>query len=661
MVRHRITRPFAVALIASLTTALTVAPSALAGPQEDFYKAYYLQHAERNAAAALALYTEVADARKAPPELRTAARSNADACQEALAAEDLSALFPTDTLVYAEINHPGGHLERLLDQLGLVSTALDAAAEQAAATVRISPSLLKACGKFRGLAVGITGFNMMKQQPQWVAVIDAGDDDVIRGVLETAIATAGKPDKTIAGRPTFIIEIENETLYVALGQRLVFLSQQPSMVQQALARLGKENVDSLARSDVLGHALADRKDAMLFVAVDFQKLQGLIQNIMHAGAGAAQEIAIARALVDFESFRSLTFQAGVADDGLSLRTALTLEEDHHSLALNLLRTPSLSRESLQYVPHGTAAVLMAALGDTDGQRVAVNKGDTIRQFTGLDIAREFFANIQECSIFIMPPAGSAPTRIDGEPVPDFGVVMTVRDPSKSNAIWTQLLGLVSMATGASATSSNTIEIAGRTVNVYNGPESLRIYFATTDDAMLVALNENVIRAALTAGATPSDSLMRDEGFAPLLARLDAHSSKACLVHVGRCLEVAKPFMSESDLQEMAPFAEGIRDMVAAIHTRETPNSVGLHATVSGLPDVGKLLQQMGVIEMALGRHRGGHGGGSNGRTAATAPKVREKNRQNETEPGADATGRDAEEIEKKNVEVVRHEVPAGSL
>lgn len=637
MVNRKISTVCLVTLFAALPAV------ALAGPQETYYEAYYLQHGKQDAPAALALYEKLADARSAPEELRADARAAAAACREAIAATDLAALFPAETLVYAEIRHPGGHLEKLLTQLGLVGTAMDAAADQAAATVRISPSLLKAFGKFHGVAVAVTGFNMMKQQPQWIAVIDAGDDDVVRGVLETAVATLGKPDKTIAGRPTFIIEIEGETLHVAVGHRLVFLSQQPAMVQQALARLADADGDSLARSEVLGPALADRKDAMLFVAVDFQKLQGLIHNLMQAGSGAAQEIAIARALVDFESFRSATFQAGVADDGLAMRAALTLEEDHHSLVLNLLRTPSLSRDSLRYVPHGTAAVLMAALGESGGKGGGVSKADTVRQFTGLDIAREFFANIQECSIFIMPPSGEAAARtvIDGEPIPDFGVVMTVRDPSMSNAIWTQLLGLLPLATGASATAEKTIDIAGQTVHVYEGPESVRIYFATTDDAMLIALNEGVIRAALNARKTPSDCILRDQGFEPLLKSLDDNTSKACLAHVGRCLDVAKQFMSDGDLKDVAPFEEGIKNMVASVLTRETPNSMGFHATVSGLPDVGKLLQQMGVIEMALGRGGHGHGSGSGHAAHRGGPDARMA--------GA-ATKDDADAREKSNPE-----------
>lgn len=641
----------------------TLSAAVFAGPKEDFYKAYYLQHGEQDATAALTLYEDVAGARRVPDDLRAAARAAADACREAIAAKDLATLLPADTLVYAEINHPGGHLERLLNQLGLVGTALDAATEQAAATVRISPSLLRAFGKFHGLAVGITGFNMMKQQPQWVAVIDTGDDDLVRGVLETAVATLGKPDKTIAGRPTFVVDIDDQTLHVAVGQQLVFLSQQPSMVQQALQRLADNEAENLTRSEVLGPALAERKDAMLFVAVDFQKLQGLIHNVMLAGSGAAEEVAIARAVVDFESFRSATFQAGVTDTGLAMRAALTLDENHHSLVLNLLRTPSLSRESLRYVPHGSAAVLMAALGESDGRTGSVNKGDTIRQFTGLDIAREFFANIQECSIFLMPPAGDAtPTRINSEPIPDVGLVMTVRDPSKSNAIWTQLLGLMSLATGAPANAENTIEIAGHTVNVYEGPESVRIYFTTTDDAMLVALNEGVIRSALIAREQPSDSIVRDKGFAPLLASLDDHAAKACLVHVGRCLGVAKPYMSRGDLRDIAPFEEGLSNMVAAIVTQETPNSMGFRATVSGLPDVGKLLQQMGVIEMALGRHQHDHRGATLGATSSehsTRHVVREKSRQEHR--GDERRRIKAENAEVKKTETPRHTIPAGSL
>jgi len=591
--------------------------SALASPEADFYQAYYLQQAKGEAKAALVLYENAAKARELPAALREEAGARAAACREELKAADLSQLFPPETFLYVELSQPGGHLERLLRQLGLVGTPQEAAGAEGSgplSTVRISPTLLSAFSRFKGAAVGIMGFNLFKLEPQWVAVIDPGTDELIRGAMESAVATAGKPGKKVGAAQTFLVEVDKFTVHVALASRLIVVSQQESMVTQALQRLADESLESLAKSEVLGPVLAGRQHAMVFAAADFQKLQGLVRNLMMAGKNAAPQIAIAQALLDFESFRSASFQAGVAPDGLFMEAGLNLAEGHRSLVINLLRTPSLSRDTLQYVPGGAAAVMMFALGESDGQAAGPAKADTLRQFTGLDIGREFFANIQEVALFLLPPSsrhgpgaegGASGPVVGGMRIPDVGLAMTVRDPSRSQAIWTQLLGLPSLALGQPKTSAETLKIADHEVQVYEWPSSIKVYFAATRDAILVALNERVIRDALHARGTPADCLLKDTEFAPILGSLGKDTSKAYMVHAGRVLEVAKPWIPPKAMDEVGHVQESISNLVVCVQTRETPNSLHLSARVSGLPDLGRLIQEMGGLNMAFGggRHK----------------------------------------------------------
>ena len=76
-------------------------------------------------------------------------------------------------------------------------------------------------------------------------------------------------------------------------------------------------------------------------------------------------------------------------------------------------------------------------------------------------------------------------------------------------------------------------------------------------------------------------------------------------HLGRCIELAKPYMSESDLGEMEPVVGLMTDTVASVVMQHSENVFGLHATVTGLPDVGPLVSKL----ITEGRFVGGMGGG----------------------------------------------------
>ena len=56
----------------------------------------------------------------------------------------------------------------------------------------------------------------------------------------------------------------------------------------------------------------------------------------------------------------------------------------------------------------------------------------------MDLGRELFGNIVEASAFVLPASASQP---GGPPIPEVGIVLAVRQPEKSEALWNQLLTL----------------------------------------------------------------------------------------------------------------------------------------------------------------------------------------------------------------------------
>ena len=589
-------------LLSVFLAGLTGAGVALAGPQEDYYRAYYLQNEKGDLEGALKLYSKVAESRKVDRAMASAATLRARCCREDLRSDNLARLMPPETLVYVELRSPGEHLTRLLEQLGLIrddTWKLPEKVKEQMQRFAVSPALLNELSGFHGIAVAINGFDPVKQMPSFVAVIHSGDNDILRGALETAIFAAGEPVGPVRGTRLFMVE----GFYVALTPRLVVISQLRTEVDRALKRLAKDDVPSLADSQEFLSLQGDQADRMLFACLNAKLAMPLVQTLMGAAAQASQEFQMANALLDLDSLRWVVLRAGVGEDGISESLVVRFDEDQNNLVYNFLRTPPLTRSSLSCVPAGAAGFMAVSLSEADdGDPPRMNRAKTVRRITGLDLGREFFANIEEKVLFLLPPGEGADQAKPGPAgfvMPDVGMALTVKDPDRSSALWSQLLALPTFATGQPTPEGKPMNIANTKVTMYEWPEGIRAYFANVDDHILIAMTERAIYQSIRA-ARGGDSVLTDEAFKPSLARLNEHSSKVLFAHAGRCVQVARSVSGE-DLEEIAPFEHLMDELVACFVTDESNSEFRLTVALTGIPEIG------GVIEQLVHGHTGCHG------------------------------------------------------
>jgi hypothetical protein len=491
----RTTAPIKQTIASLLGVLLAAAPLARADSWEDkFYRAFYLETAQGNVAGALDLYRQVSTAERADPELKAEAEARRQACQEELASADFARLMPPDTLVYAELNRPGEKLLGLIEALGLLAPDEHPTVESQQ-RFAISPVLVNAFLDVRGVAVAVTGFDPINQKPMGVAIFHPGNLELARGLLETALPVAAEPAKPISGYPTY--KVEGEAL-VTLTKRLVVVSPQRGLIVNVTRRLNGESDRSLATSEAMAEVLKDREGALLFFCVNAKPIMPLLNAAMTAGGTQSQELAMAQAMLDLNSIHSLTGRADLSGEGLSLDIALRLDEGHHNLVYNLLRMPPLDRETLQCIPQGAAGFLAMALNEAGSSAAATpaRESDKPPVVTGLDFGREIFANIIGVAAYALPPSGARTT--GAPPIPDVAAVITVNDPSKSEALWTQMLGVASLAMGARAIEGATVEIEGKPVRSYAFPEGITIYFAALDDAVLISPSQSAMARSLAA-------------------------------------------------------------------------------------------------------------------------------------------------------------------
>ncbi len=568
--------------------------------QNKFYEAYYAEQAQGDWNLAAKLYETVIGDRHVDDELRAIAKTRLAACREELAGSDFARLMPPDAWAYVELKSPGDQVIKLFDALGLLAGA-DVVLNKGERRVAISPVLIKEALGIRGAAVAITGFDIQNQRPHGVLVFHPGDLGVIRGLLETGLPVGGSAVEPIGGFPTY--NVENE-VFVTLTSRLVVASCQRGNIEGVIGRLTGSNKPSMATNPALSEMVQDREDSLLLFFVNAKAMMPMIKPMLLLGTMANREVAMAQTLLDIDSFESLAGSLGVNDSGLFLDLALRLEEGHQNLVFNFFRTPAINPEMFKCVPDGAAAVLVGALNSAASRYTSNASGSTNGPppVAALDIGREVFANITSFAVFALPPNGAPPS--GGPPIPDVALAMTVNDPAMSEALWTQMLGLASFASGVPATAGPSSTIEGTSVRSYQFPDGITVYFATSGNDVLIGSTKAAIAASIRA-RTEDSSIFQDEAFEASLARLTKDSTQALFLQVGRCAAIAKPFMSERDLAEAAPAFAMLADTSASIIEDYSGEMFRTSTLISGLPDVGDFVSQMVTAEIGKG---GGHKG-----------------------------------------------------
>lgn len=562
--------------------------------QDKFYRAYHLEEAKNDCASASKLYAEVVRDPSVDPQMQAEAKQRLAGCVEELACTDFARLMPPNALAYAEIKRPGDQLIKLLDQVGLLAgSSPEPAGGAAVKKLAVSPVLIKELLGIRGAAIAVTGFDPFKQKVAGVLVFHPGSLDVIRGLIETGLPVGGKPLEPIGGFPTY--DVEGQAI-VTLTSRLVVVSMDRSQIEGVVRRLKGEEKSSLATSDGLAAMMKGRDDSLLFFAINAKPVMPIIDGLIATAGAQSPEMAVAQAVLDLNSLQALTGKAGMNNEGLFFDLTLRLNEGHRNLVFHLLRTPPIQHDMLKWIPEGAAGFVAGALNPARPAQAPVAPAEpgAVRFVTLMDFGREFFANIGSVAVCALPsPEGetSGPAAI-----PHITAIMTVADAAQSQALWTQVLGIASLANGGGALEGGTVDMAGTPVRTFRFPNGPTIHVATEGNDVVISSTAFAMQRSLQA-KHGGKSVVSDPAFSRSLARLTPNTTTAFWAHPGRCMDIAKPFLSSGDAAEMEPFRAVLTDTVASLVVDHSLDTFHMSMTVDGLPKVGGLVSAM-LIEQS---------------------------------------------------------------
>lgn len=551
--------------------------------QGRFHEAYYLENSKQDYAAAAEIYAAIARDDQASAELRADARKRLAICREETAIADPARLMPPTPLVYVEINRPGEQINRLLDQVGLLATAENALAE-GGPRVAISPELLPELLGIRSIAAAITGFDPSRQRPSGVAIIHPGNLEVLRAAIQTALPIQCDPVDPIGGFATYDVEGE---VFVTLTSRLVIVATHRDEIRGVVERISHRDEPSLATNESLADLLKDRDDALLFFCVNAKPIMPMVQGMMAVGGAQSPEFAVAQAVLDPASLETVVGRAGVTPDGVRVDLELRLAEGHRNLAFNFARMPAVDERCLKRIPSGAAGFATFALNEVgsrySSKATAANEPQVI---SALDLGREIFANVVGVAVFVAPSEG-VPQRVDEQPIPDLGAIVTVHDPAKSEALWSQILGLASLATGSGLIEGDATQIAGTRVRSFRMPEGLTIYLAVTDGELLISPSKSIVARSLETRRS-GQSVLSDPAFARSISRVGPDTTLAVFGHVGRLMDIAASISDDRDIEELTEYRPLFNELVGSLVVTHSANALRASIMATGLPKLGEL-------------------------------------------------------------------------
>lgn len=576
--------------ISALTLSLWMIGAANAqSAQDKYYRAYYLETSAADFAAAGKLYAEVVADRGLDEAVRTDAQRRLAGCEEQVSASDPARLMPMDAIAYVELNRPGEQIGLLLDQLGLLSTAQESL-KQAGPRVAISPALIKELLGLRSVAVAVTGIDPNHGMPTGVAIVNPGNLDVLRELLISALPTSAKQVQPIGGFSTYAIE---DHAFITITHRLIVAGTQRDQIEDVLERLKNGRADSLLTNPAIAAELATRTDALLFFCVNAKPILPLLNGALAAGAGQSRDAALAQAMFDPNSLETFSGRAGVRADGLFIDVNLRLNESHRNRVFNLLRNAPIDPATLKQIPSGAAAFVAGAFNPVNSSYSA-GPADQAAVVSALDFGREIFANIVGFAAFVLPPDGTGTA--GGMPIPQAALVFTVHDPVKSQALWSEVLGLASVANGSGTVDGTPGQIDGQDVRTFAMPQGIGISLAVIGNDVVITPSDTALRRVLAVKRGASN-ILQDESFASSVGRIDASSTLAAFVHAGRCAEIGKMYMSPGDVAEMSQFTDTMSRTVASLVISQSSQQLSFSARVSGVPKIG------GAIAKVLAENR----------------------------------------------------------
>ena len=545
-----------------------------------------------------------------------------------------AALMPPETLFYVEMGSPGQQVEKLVKMLrgtplanplaiigrGRRPASAPARTRRRAKTpadiisALMNPSMLAEFKKVRGLAVGVSGVSG-SHHPPFVAVLYPGESDALRGILTAGLLMLGQQGEPIEGMQTVVMDDLHGAVCAYDDAVMILASTKEQLTWSVKQYKGTSKAPSLATANQsfakLTSAEGRRKDALTVWADPAAIFAALRKQFgprpRRRRGGMPAWLLAADALADFRNIDGAVARMIIHERNPYLEAQVSFKEGHKCLLYDLVRTPRLTRAGFAAVPSEAVGIMSFALGEAQrGEEAAQAARKAVRRFTGLDIGREIFANIEQVSLFALPPspedAKNRFAKMTSPVVLCVGLVITSRDPQRTRQFLDRLFSLPELIASVRnpGQAAPAEDVPGRYLLFSARGENVYCYVAQTGRSTVLALKPRVTAAAVAAAKSGRNAF--EAGLLQAsLSKLPGGTTKLIVVNAGGAVKLVLAHATGSlppaartrpSVQRrtamFARLAEALAKTNVQLHTVEAPNGLTVRLSVSDLPPLGEL-------------------------------------------------------------------------
>ncbi len=536
---------------------------------------------------------------------------------------DPAALMPAGTLVYAELGSPGRQIETIMNMLkgtplenplamiggnqqGQSSGQMNPANMLSA---MMNPSMMAEFKKIRGFGFGICGLPQNDEDPPAIAVLFPGKSDALRGMLHAALGMAGQPTEAIEGMQCLALPggagaaFDDNVVIVAspkaakAGQLAWSVKQYKSVIKEPTLATSNESFVKIDKRQ--------RQENALTIWANVDEIYANLAGMFPSGS-LPGEILLAEGIVDFENIDDLITTLSLNVDGIALKTDVSFKDGHNCLAYGMIHTPNLSKSGFEAVPADAVGIFSFALADSESMQ-AQAASQQIQNMTGLDIGREIFANIEQVTLFVMPPDAAVVQANTVVPpiVNRFGLAITSHNPQQTRQVLTRFLSVANLISSQAGGDQPVDETGKYQIALVNG-QKIFCYMNQSSKTTVVSLNPDIVETSI-ATAGNRRSIMSAGPLRDSVDKLSPSTSKLILVNVGGAIKLAAaninfgPVEATGNLQELfGQLAEACSQTTIQVRTDEKLNNLSIITAVNNIPEMNKvfvpMMQLMQILE-----------------------------------------------------------------
>jgi len=522
---------------------------------------------------------------------------------------DPAALMPPETLIYVETGSPGRQIETILNMLKGTPFENPLAALGVGRglgpggrshgdmmSALMNPAMMAEFKKIRGMGVGITG--IAQNNPPAIVVLFPGKSDALRGLILAGLGFLGRPGEPIEGMQSVVFSdgggaaYDDTTVIIATppaysaGQLTWSVRQYKGLTSEPTLASSNKSFAKLSKKA--------RQENALTIWANVDEVFAGLSKIFPEGSIPSQ-IRIADGFADFKNIDDLIVFCNIQENGIAFEKNIAFKDGHRCLAYNMIRTPNLSRAGFEAVPSEAVALVSVALGEAESAQ-AMAAGKSIESLTGLDIGREIFANIEQITLFALPPESASNADLPGIlPIANnLGVAVTSHNPQQTREILTQLLTVANLVTGQSASDKPEQGTGKYQIGLVNN-QKLYCYMNQMNKTTVLSLNPDVVETSISA-INRRRSVFTAGPLQEAVNKLSPTTSKLVLVNVGGGIRIADAYLKATYDNPRNPAHKILAQLAQAcdktgiqLRTDERINNFSSRLSIEQLPSLDSVL------------------------------------------------------------------------